>query len=79
VTDRERVVLGLVVDGLTNPQIGLRLRCSPRTVQSHVRSLMRKFGATTRTELAVQALRTHTVPLEAPGPRPAPRPAAVSA
>lgn len=62
-TARELTVLSLVVDGLTNPQIGERLMNSPRTVQSHVKSLMRKFGVQTRTQLAVSALRGGFVPL----------------
>lgn len=63
-TARELAVLTLVVDGLTNPQIAARLSNSPRTVQSHVRSLMRKFDVVTRTQLAVHALRARIVPLE---------------
>ncbi|MEV4423457.1 LuxR C-terminal-related transcriptional regulator [Patulibacter sp. NPDC049589] len=62
-TARELVVLTLIVDGLTNPEIAERLTNSPRTVQSHVKSLMRKFGAHTRTQLAVYALRAGLVAL----------------
>lgn len=63
-TTRELAVLTLVVDGMTNPQIAARLSNSPRTVQSHVRALMRKFDVATRTQLAVHALRARVVPLE---------------
>jgi DNA-binding NarL/FixJ family response regulator len=63
VTTRELTVLSLVVEGFTNPQIAERLSNSPRTVQSHVQSLMRKFRVETRTQLAVCALRGGFVPL----------------
>ncbi|WP_026911189.1 response regulator transcription factor [Patulibacter minatonensis] len=63
VTTRELTVLSLVVEGFTNPQIARRLNNSPRTVQSHVQSLMRKFRVETRTQLAVGALRGGFVPL----------------
>lgn len=63
ITPRELTVLSLVVDGLTNPQIAERLSNSPRTVQSHVRSMMLKFAVQTRTQLAVMALRDGFVPL----------------
>lgn len=62
-TLRERDVVALVVDGLTNPEIGARLVISPRTVQSHVAAAMRKLEARSRTQLAVAALRTGVVPL----------------
>lgn len=63
-TAREVEVVALVVDGLTNPEIGTRLHISARTVQSHVAAAMRKLGARSRTQLAVTALRSGLVPLE---------------
>jgi DNA-binding CsgD family transcriptional regulator len=53
ITSREADVLRLVADGLANKQIAARLRLSPRTVEKHVESLLRKTGARSRTELAV--------------------------
>jgi len=56
-TRREIEILDLVVEGLTNVQIGRALYLSPRTVQTHVASAMKKTGTGTRTQLAVAALR----------------------
>lgn len=55
-TAQEKVVLPLVVEGLSNEEIGARLGVSGATANFHVRSLLRKFGVTTRTELAVKAI-----------------------
>jgi DNA-binding NarL/FixJ family response regulator len=63
-TARELDIVTLVVDGLTNPEIGRRLHISARTVQSHVAASMRKLGARSRTQLAVSALRAGLVPLD---------------
>jgi DNA-binding CsgD family transcriptional regulator len=51
ITDREADVLRLVTEGLTNKQIATRLNLSPRTVEKHVESLLRKTGAPSRTGL----------------------------
>jgi DNA-binding CsgD family transcriptional regulator/tetratricopeptide (TPR) repeat protein len=51
ITDREADVLRLVAEGLSNKQIAARLNLSPRTVEKHVESLMRKTGAPSRTGL----------------------------
>jgi DNA-binding NarL/FixJ family response regulator len=48
-------VLRLIAGGLANKQIAARLGLSPRTVEKHVESLLRKTGARSRTELAVAA------------------------
>jgi predicted ATPase/DNA-binding CsgD family transcriptional regulator len=52
VSDREAEVLALVAERATNAEIAARLFVSIRTVESHVSSLLRKFGATDRRELA---------------------------
>lgn len=67
-TDREVQVVSLVVEGCTNPEIAELLVISPRTVQSHVASAMRKLDARSRTQLAVAALRREVVPLLPPVP-----------
>ena len=56
-TPREREVLGLVADGLTNDKVAAALDISPETVQSHVRNAMVKLEADTRTEAVATALR----------------------
>ena len=52
---REAEVLDAVAAHLSNAQIAGRLHISVRTVESHVRSLLRKFGAADRRELAALA------------------------
>ncbi|PJJ71704.1 regulatory LuxR family protein [Diaminobutyricimonas aerilata] len=49
-TAREEQVLEFVAEGLTNAQIAERLFVSPRTVTVHVSAILRKLGASTRTE-----------------------------
>lgn len=60
VTPREAEVLGLVAAGRANKEIASSLGLSPRTVEKHVESLLRKLGARSRTELAVVAHRANT-------------------
>jgi DNA-binding CsgD family transcriptional regulator len=59
---KEIQVVQLLTEGMTNPEIGDRLCLSPRTVQSHLATAMRKTGTKTRTELAVLAVREGLVP-----------------
>jgi len=56
-TPREREILGLVADGLTNEKVAATLAISPETVQSHVRNVMSKLAADSRTEAVATALR----------------------
>ncbi|MEF2976116.1 helix-turn-helix transcriptional regulator [Subtercola sp. YIM 133946] len=51
-TDRERQVLDLVEQGLSNRQIADQLFISVKTASVHVSNILRKTGATTRTEAA---------------------------
>ena len=55
VTRREADVLVLVRQGLTNKEIAERLYLSPRTVEKHIESLLRKTAARSRTQLATLA------------------------
>jgi DNA-binding CsgD family transcriptional regulator len=55
ITAREADVLRLVADGLANKQIAAQLHLSPRTVEKHVESLLRKTGARSRTGLVAAA------------------------
>ncbi len=49
-THRELEVLGIMAEGATNAEIADRLVISKSTVQSHVKSILRKLGAKNRTE-----------------------------
>jgi FixJ family two-component response regulator len=51
-TGREEAVMRLVVDGLSNKEIGKRLGISHRTVEIHKANVMHKTGASTLMELA---------------------------
>jgi two-component system response regulator DevR len=52
-TDRERQVLDLIADGLTNRQIGEELFLAEKTVKNYVSSLLNKLGFERRTQAAV--------------------------
>ncbi len=54
-TSRERQVLELIAEGLSNRQIGERLFISGKTASVHVSAILRKLGAATRTEAAYRA------------------------
>ncbi len=60
-TDREREVLVLMVDGLTNPEIAKRLVVSRSTIKFHVSSILSKLGASSRTEAVATALQEKLV------------------
>lgn len=57
-TERERVVLALMVEGLNNTQIAKRLVVSPSTIKSHVSHILSKLGASSRSEAVALALRS---------------------
>ena len=52
-TDREREILGLITDGMTNRQIGERLFLAEKTVKNYVSGLLAKLGMQRRTQAAV--------------------------
>ncbi|WP_329338999.1 response regulator transcription factor [Streptomyces sp. NBC_00663] len=57
-TAREHEVLQLVADGLSNPEIAVRLLVSPETVKSHLASCFAKLGTNSRVRAALIAERT---------------------
>ena len=56
-TPREREVVGLLAEGLSTAEIAERLRLTPGTVSSHLRTIMRKLGVRNRVQVAVWAVR----------------------
>lgn len=60
-TDREREVLALVGQGLTNTEIAAELFLSPLTAKTHVSRIMSKLGARDRVHLVVVAYETGLV------------------
>ncbi|GAB3410034.1 transcriptional regulator [Flindersiella endophytica] len=60
-TERERQVLALVGQGLSNNEIGAELSLSPATARTHVSHAMVKLGARDRAQLVVIAYQTGLV------------------
>ncbi|MGH9247025.1 MAG: ATP-binding protein [Acidimicrobiales bacterium] len=56
-TPREREVVALLAEGLTNSQVADRLYISPRTAAVHVSNILAKLGMSSRTEVAAWAVR----------------------
>lgn len=56
-TDRERVMVALVEDGLSNKQIARRLGISVSTVKTHIRSILSKTQTTSRATLLAKLFR----------------------
>ena len=56
-TPREREILQLLADGMSNADVAARLFISQETVKSHVRHILRKLEADTRTQAVAIALR----------------------
>ncbi len=52
-TEREREILGLIAEGMTNREIGTRLFLAEKTVKNYVSALLAKLGMQRRTQAAV--------------------------
>ena len=61
ITQREREVMALVAEGLTNDEIAHKLYMSPATVRTHVSRAMTKLGVRDRAQLVVLAYETGLV------------------
>lgn len=62
-TERERQVVQLLTEGLSNKLIADRLGISDHTAKFHVNGVMMKLGASTRTEAVVEAMRRGLIQL----------------
>ena len=66
-TDREREVLVLVAQGLSNQQIADSLVISERTARTHVSNILGKLGVASRTQAALLAIREGIAPAPTAG------------
>jgi DNA-binding NarL/FixJ family response regulator len=60
-TEREREIVALVAQGLTNDEIAAELVLSPATARTHVSRAMVKLGARDRAQLVVFAYQSGLV------------------
>ncbi|MFD4198785.1 response regulator [Amycolatopsis thermoflava] len=68
-TDRERTLLDLIGEGLTNAQIAQRMFLAEKTIKNYVSRLLAKLGLERRTQAAVLAAKLQTgEPADAPRP-----------
>jgi two-component system, NarL family, response regulator DevR len=61
-TDQERTVLRLIAEGLSNREIGERMRLAPKTVKNYVTRLLAKLGLANRTQAAILATQLRNGP-----------------
>jgi two-component system response regulator DevR len=66
-TDREREILGLIAEGLSNREIGERLFLAEKTVKNYVSSLLAKLNLQRRTQAAVLAAEIRRAEHREPG------------
>jgi DNA-binding NarL/FixJ family response regulator len=62
-TDREREMVALVAEGMSNTEIAHQLTLSPLTVKTHVNHAMAKLGARDRAQLVVLAYQSGLAPV----------------
>jgi two-component system, NarL family, response regulator NreC len=63
-TNREREIFLLVVEGHSNAEVARRLTISPRTVEVHRNNLMHKLGLSNRFDLVRYAMQRGMIPME---------------
>jgi NarL family two-component system response regulator LiaR len=68
-SEREKEVLTLLVEGLSNAEIADRLVVSVATAKFHVRSILNKLGVSSRSEATALAWKQNLVPRDSPGPK----------
>jgi DNA-binding NarL/FixJ family response regulator len=56
-TNREREIIALISEGLSNKEIAERLHIATYTVKSHVHGVLRKLGLDTRLQVAASTRR----------------------
>jgi two-component system nitrate/nitrite response regulator NarL len=66
-TDRERQIMRLVSEGLSNKEIGRRLSLTDGTIKVHLHHIFQKLEVCNRTALAVLAISQHDTESLAPG------------
>jgi DNA-binding NarL/FixJ family response regulator len=62
-TPREAEVLRLLAEGSSNREIAVRLNISEHTIKFHIRSILGKLGAASRTEAVARGLRSGLIDL----------------
>jgi DNA-binding NarL/FixJ family response regulator len=62
VTHREREVIALIGDGLSNNEIALEMNVATHTVKTHVRNIMAKLGVRSRLQIAARIYRERWIP-----------------
>lgn len=60
-SERELEVVRLVAEGLSNKEIGSRLKLSDKTIKNHISHILAKLSLTARTQIAVHAIRSGLV------------------
>ena len=63
-TAREREVLQMAAEGLTNNEISTKLSISPRTVEVHRANVMHKLNLRSQTDLIRYALKKGILPMD---------------
>ena len=62
-TDREKSVFLLLVQGLDTKEIGYELSISEKTVRNHISNVMQKLGSKSRAQAVVELLRIRELEL----------------